>query len=454
MKVTQRINRILLGIAMLLGLALLIGNHVPDLPSYQVLAAGQPGAEVRQYLTENFFAMVCFICSAAMSLLVEIYGVALRRYSSQMRAESKTIMMLGVFILISGLWVLTDSRVLTVFTTEYGGMLDEKAITFLSFLCFMQLPIIFLSFLKNILKVDWLSKFGSLFVLNLSAFVVLSFFKLPKLVYFVLLMLHHGLIYALVIIGMVYCVRSYHKNQDQRKSLLFRGLIYFMSFSTLALLVFFLNYHHLYAIIYSIGFFIMVWYMIRLTVQQILSSYNQSVKAELYQSLAYTDILTNLKNRNAFITEQYQQPVTDDTACLVIDINKLKWVNDTFGHIAGDELIQAAAKIIADSFSEAGECYRIGGDEFAVVIHKTEEAAVLKMIDAMYEHIRIHNAEATVKMEMACGYAMGSKGLGGSKDSNGSTASAGEKDSFEALFHAADQHMYQEKRQSKGEMER
>ncbi|MFR3283861.1 MAG: diguanylate cyclase domain-containing protein [Clostridium fessum] len=45
-----------------------------------------------------------------------------------------------------------------------------------------------------------------------------------------------------------------------------------------------------------------------------------------------------------------------------------KRVNDTYGHVAGDELIRAAADCMKNSFNEYGKVYRIGGDEFAVII--------------------------------------------------------------------------------------
>ena len=51
-----------------------------------------------------------------------------------------------------------------------------------------------------------------------------------------------------------------------------------------------------------------------------------------------------------------------------MDVNNLKTVNDKLGHEFGDELIKAAAKIIENSFGTLGKSYRIGGDEFCVLI--------------------------------------------------------------------------------------
>ena len=51
-----------------------------------------------------------------------------------------------------------------------------------------------------------------------------------------------------------------------------------------------------------------------------------------------------------------------------MDINNLKTVNDNQGHEFGDDLIRIAARIIEDSFGHFGKSYRIGGDEFCVLM--------------------------------------------------------------------------------------
>ena len=51
-----------------------------------------------------------------------------------------------------------------------------------------------------------------------------------------------------------------------------------------------------------------------------------------------------------------------------IDINGLKEMNDNRGHLARDDLTREVAAIIRDILGKSGECYRIGGDEFAAII--------------------------------------------------------------------------------------
>ena len=83
-----------------------------------------------------------------------------------------------------------------------------------------------------------------------------------------------------------------------------------------------------------------------------------------------TDELTKCFNRRAYENDINNLDLSEEWIYISMDLNGLKHVNDSFGHAAGDELICAAADCMKNSFSEYGKVYRIGGDEFVVVITK------------------------------------------------------------------------------------
>lgn len=88
------------------------------------------------------------------------------------------------------------------------------------------------------------------------------------------------------------------------------------------------------------------------------------------QRLTYTDALTGLPNRARFnqtLAEQAAHP-WGTWGVLLVDMDNLKLVNDTFGHAAGDELIQVVARRIAAVMAPE-RTFRLGGDEFAVIVH-------------------------------------------------------------------------------------
>ena len=82
------------------------------------------------------------------------------------------------------------------------------------------------------------------------------------------------------------------------------------------------------------------------------------------------DVLTGLNIRRAYEEDinMLKGKKQKDVTFISLDLNGLKRVNDNIGHLAGDELIVGAGHFIRDYFRKMGKCYRVGGDEFAVII--------------------------------------------------------------------------------------
>jgi diguanylate cyclase (GGDEF)-like protein len=85
------------------------------------------------------------------------------------------------------------------------------------------------------------------------------------------------------------------------------------------------------------------------------------------------DLLTGLANRFQFrhlVEESLQEAMAMDKRCalLLIDLDRFKWVNDTMGHNAGDELLCRVADDLKEVAGETAHAVRLGGDEFAIVV--------------------------------------------------------------------------------------
>ena len=115
------------------------------------------------------------------------------------------------------------------------------------------------------------------------------------------------------------------------------------------------------------------------------------------RNVALTDPLTGVKSKHAFLLNQKKidasidEGTADEFAVAVCDVNGLKYINDTLGHKAGDEYILKASRMICDIFQHS-PVYRIGGDEFAVILHGrdylTKKELLLALHDRSVEHIR------------------------------------------------------------------
>ena len=140
--------------------------------------------------------------------------------------------------------------------------------------------------------------------------------------------------------------------------------------------------------------------------------------------LSSTDVLTGLYNRNKLNTyiEEIQNSPDAPTALIFLDINGLKKVNDQEGHLAGDALIKRAASSLRSALSYK-YIFRVGGDEFVIILRDVEEKKILSYIDKIQKKAKENN------VSFAIGYAMTNK----SKD-------------IEKILKEADVNMYNDKR--------
>ncbi|MBP3413662.1 MAG: diguanylate cyclase [Clostridia bacterium] len=106
---------------------------------------------------------------------------------------------------------------------------------------------------------------------------------------------------------------------------------------------------------------------------------------EALTHMSYTDTLTNLHNRNRLnhVCDEYRRYPRHRVGVAFFDLDGLKEVNDTLGHAAGDRLIISTADNIRSLFS--GNSYRIGGDEFAVVVSDVSREDFEAQVDDVRE---------------------------------------------------------------------
>ena len=140
--------------------------------------------------------------------------------------------------------------------------------------------------------------------------------------------------------------------------------------------------------------------------------------------LSSIDFLTGLYNRNRLNSYMNEIMESEDapTTLIFLDINGLKKVNDNDGHLAGDNLIRRAANTLISVFTE-DEIFRVGGDEFVVILRNVEEKQIQEYLN------KLHKKSKKNDVSFAVGYAMTNK----SKN-------------IEELLKEADMNMYNDKR--------
>lgn len=97
--------------------------------------------------------------------------------------------------------------------------------------------------------------------------------------------------------------------------------------------------------------------------------------------MSNTDELTKLYNRRSYendVKAFYIDALDNNFVIFSVDINGLKQTNDTLGHDAGDQLIIGAAACLLKVFGNMGKIYRVGGDEFIIMLHRFGDVSDLK----------------------------------------------------------------------------
>jgi diguanylate cyclase (GGDEF)-like protein len=137
-------------------------------------------------------------------------------------------------------------------------------------------------------------------------------------------------------------------------------------------------------------------------------------KQERLNELAYYDVLTGLSNRN-LLHEHLRQALAHASrndrmvAVVFIDLDRFKWVNDTFGHSGGDRLLKELAARIASCTREGDIVSRHGGDEFIMVLpdqpnRESATPVLQRVLESIAEPVPIDGCEVCVSCSIGAAF--------------------------------------------------
>jgi diguanylate cyclase (GGDEF)-like protein len=155
-----------------------------------------------------------------------------------------------------------------------------------------------------------------------------------------------------------------------------------------------------------------------------------------FRNMANTDSLTGVRNKHAYseneiaINQKIQAGELEKLAVVVGDINGLKYVNDTQGHAAGDQLIKDACALICEYFTH-GAVFRVGGDEFVIVLQGKGYDTISEVISGLNRKVEENIKDNAVVISI--GYSVLNQ----------------EDQQLRDVFERADQMMYERKKELK-----
>ena len=143
-----------------------------------------------------------------------------------------------------------------------------------------------------------------------------------------------------------------------------------------------------------------------------------SKESRLFRQLSYQashDAVTGLINRREFenqlvaALQRVHENPTRTHGLLYVDLDQFKVVNDTFGHVAGDELLRQVTELIQSSIRSSDIVARLGGDEFGVLLERCDQQRAMQVAESIrvaVEQYRFHWQEAFTNVRCSIGIVM------------------------------------------------
>ena len=166
---------------------------------------------------------------------------------------------------------------------------------------------------------------------------------------------------------------------------------------------------------------------------------NELAKLEGYRTLAYRDELTGLWNRRYFTerlaeeTSRARRRLHSHFTIMLADVNDLKVINDAHGHAEGDLVLRWVAEFLECSLRAHDVIFRIGGDEFAVLLPELAAAAAEPLLARLRSTLFAARTCAPFPIGLSFGFAV--------YPEDGTTS--------DELLHLADDEMYRDKHRQK-----
>lgn len=380
-----------------------------------------------------FITCVIFIFVGVLLILADIPINMLSQKNHELRY-------LGLFAIMAAVWCLSETRLLQIFTD------NARIMHFLSCSCLMLMPLPMIFYLDEAFgfRYRWIMPvFSSVTLVEYVATMALQILGIADMqellpVTHLLLVVTAGTMLFMTLRHIfsrsggdtkLYSLQAVGITIMALTAMIDLGRFYLTSSSDIALFV-------------RIGLMVCILCYGFASLEKTVNAVKLGARAELVSQLAYKDGLTGVGNRTALkerIAELEKRDGHDDVAIIMFDVNDLKMVNDNLGHQMGDRMLIAAARVLEEAFSPAGNCYRIGGDEFTVIITGSQaEERSAKGIAEFEKSLQRFNEkeEREFTLSIAHGCAVHQR-----------TANA--EETIQRTYQRADELMYERKRQMK-----
>lgn len=315
------------------------------------------------HLLDNAIALLFVLIMVVLGIISLVVGI----YLKNRKLFEKKLANISEFLFICSIWSFTDSSIMQYLFNM------SPIISYISYYAFMLIEVPMFKFIRNTKlsrHYHILDLFVNLAYLNILVQSILNAMGIFE--FADMLVVTHLLLVLSVLVLTSILVIEYKKEKDDTIFVTLEAFGAVEFSGILAMILYWLFEITFYEIIFQLGVLLFISLLLTGVIHTMADTLRLRTEMAAYKRLSREDRLTGLKNRRAFeeLMLELQKKARDyeNIALVFMDLNGLKKMNDTYGHHAGDELIINAAICIEQAFSKLGDCYRIGGDEFCVVI--------------------------------------------------------------------------------------
>lgn len=386
-------------------------------------------AIIARVIVNSIPSLLIYLTLILLGIVEIIHFLYLKNGNRQNKAD----LFYGMFVIMTSIWLMTDSIAFNLIVeNRYFGFY----ISVLSFFCTIPL---FLLFLREHLQtnVNLINHLLAISCVNIILIIVISVSGLVDISTLVIIP-HLEILMTILLTLRI----SFKRRKEAKYRNVFCAVLVFAGFLILSIVLFYFSSKNFisriwYGMSAQIGLVLFCCILAWGRLNEVVRAMQLAKEATYYKTLAFSDHLTRLRNFAAYqSTLELFNNTREAVAVIMFDLNNLKAVNDSMGHIAGDELISTTASCIREAFIDCENVFRIGGDEFIVLLNEMEklqsaaDAGLIKFEDA----IAAHNNSSDIKISVAYGYAIREKG---------------DTINLQNVIFAAEEKMYQNKKRMK-----
>lgn len=406
------------------------------------LYIGEAGGVVLSFLKQQILPVLSSILLLFIGILLIFADIPL----NFKKEKNHELMYLGFSSLTIAVWCLLETGIMQLF---WG---DSRLIQTTSCTVLMLIIIPMVLYFDKAFGFGFKHIKGILCTLSFTEFIACFWLHYLKIMDFhETLVITHVLCVLSGFVMVVSVIKGRQKNENNQSKMIFHvfrliGLSSIAIAAMLDILRYYISDSHDSAVCVRIGLIIFMICFGMSSLEKTINAVKLGARSEMISELAYKDGLTGVGNRTLFKEEldalEKNKYNENEIIIIMFDVNDLKYINDKMGHYMGDRLLVKSADIIRDSFKEfGGKCYRIGGDEFVVIIRgDAAEEHYNDGLKLFEQAVAEHNAnpDKTFRISIAYGAAV----------YNASNREAYISD----IWHAADAFMYQNKKEMKERM--